>query len=56
VIEHLGQLDFLHAKENVVLLGPPDLGSHCTSSLIRWSIGPARRREPRSEGLCGVPW
>jgi DNA replication protein DnaC len=23
VIEHLGQLDFLHAKENVVLLGPP---------------------------------
>src|SRR5947208_576885 len=22
VIEHLGQLDFLHAKENVVLLGP----------------------------------
>jgi DNA replication protein DnaC len=29
VIEHLGQLDFLHAKENVVLLGPPDPGSHC---------------------------
>ena len=56
VIEHLGQLDFLHARENVVVLGPPDLGSHCTSSLIRWSIGPARRREPRSEGLCGVPW
>ncbi len=23
VVEHLGQLDFLHAKENVVLLGPP---------------------------------
>src|SRR5205809_6952782 len=23
VIEHLGQLDFLHARENVVLLGPP---------------------------------
>jgi DNA replication protein DnaC len=23
VIEHLGLLDFLHAKENVVLLGPP---------------------------------
>ena len=22
VIEHLGQLDFLHAKENVILLGP----------------------------------
>ena len=29
VIEHLGQLDFLHARDNVVLLGPPDPGSHC---------------------------
>ena len=35
VIEHLGQLDFLHARENVVLLGPPGLGSHCTSTLTR---------------------
>jgi DNA replication protein DnaC len=26
VIEHLGQLDFLHAKENVMLLGPPGTG------------------------------
>src|SRR5438445_4518806 len=26
VIEHLGQLDFLHAKENVVPLGPPGTG------------------------------
>ena len=26
VIEHLGQLDFLHAKEIVVLLGPPGTG------------------------------
>src|SRR5437879_8297539 len=26
VIEHLGQLDFLHAKENVVLLAPPGTG------------------------------
>ena len=25
-ILHLGQLDFLHAKENVVLLGPPGTG------------------------------
>jgi DNA replication protein DnaC len=23
VIEHLGQLDFLHAKQNVIPLGPP---------------------------------
>src|SRR5437764_14187056 len=28
-IEHLGQLDFLHAKMNVILFGPPDQGSHC---------------------------
>jgi DNA replication protein DnaC len=26
VIEHLGQLDFVHAKENVILLGPPGTG------------------------------
>ena len=26
VIEHLGQLDFLHGKDNVVLLGPPGTG------------------------------
>ena len=26
IIEHLGQLDFLHAKENVILLGPPGTG------------------------------
>ena len=26
VIEHLGQLDFLHARENIVLLGPPGTG------------------------------
>ena len=32
VVEHLGQLDFLHARENVILLGPPDLVSHCTSA------------------------
>jgi DNA replication protein DnaC len=26
VVEHLGQLDFLHAKQNVILLGPPGTG------------------------------
>jgi DNA replication protein DnaC len=26
VVEHLGQLDFCHARENVVLLGPPGTG------------------------------
>src|SRR5215212_3829381 len=27
---HLGQLDFLAGRENLVLLGPPDPGSQCT--------------------------
>jgi DNA replication protein DnaC len=26
VVEHLGQLDFLHARQNVILLGPPGTG------------------------------
>ena len=30
LIQHLGQLDFLHGRENVVLLGPPGRGSQCT--------------------------
>ena len=30
VIQHLGQLDFLAGKENIVLLGPPGTGkTHC---------------------------
>ena len=34
VIEHLGQLDFLHAKENVILLGPPGTGkTHIATAL-----------------------
>src|ERR1700678_123079 len=34
VIEHLGQLDFLHGKENVILLGPPSTGkTHLATAL-----------------------
>jgi DNA replication protein DnaC len=34
VIEHLGQLDFLHTRENVILLGPPGTGkSHLAIAL-----------------------
>ena len=29
LVLHLGQLDFLTAKDNVVLLGPPGPPSHC---------------------------
>jgi hypothetical protein len=40
VIEHLEQLDFLHARENVILLGPPDPWSHCPPHDRHWSNGP----------------
>src|SRR5579862_2081961 len=34
VVEHLRQLDFLHGKENVVLLGPPGTGkTHIATAL-----------------------
>ena len=34
LIQHLGQLDFLHGRENVVLLGPPGTGkSHLSIAL-----------------------
>src|SRR5947209_10232236 len=51
VIEHLGQLDFLHAKENVILLGPPGRVSHCFLSITLGQTVQALRGEPRSEGL-----
>jgi DNA replication protein DnaC len=39
VVEHLGQLDFLHGKDNVIMLGPPGTGkTHCESPK-RWSGG-----------------
>ena len=41
VIEHLGQLDFLHAKDCIVALGPPDPGSYCPPRCRHWSNSPA---------------
>jgi hypothetical protein len=41
VIEHLGQLDFLHGKENVVLLGPSDPVSHCPVRIRHCANSPA---------------
>ncbi len=41
VIEHLGQLDFLHGRENVVMLGPPGPGSHCPPRLGHYANSPA---------------
>jgi DNA replication protein DnaC len=52
---HLAQLDFLHARENVVLLGPPDPGSHCPPPFrIAQAVQP-RRRKRRCEAPSGVP-
>src|SRR5437763_15092826 len=44
IVEHLGQLDFLHAKENVILLGPPGTGkTHLAIALgIRASLAGQR--------------
>jgi DNA replication protein DnaC len=42
VVEHLGQLDFLHARDNVILLGPPGTGkTHCETP---WSSRLERQR------------
>ena len=43
VIEHLGQLDFLHAKDNVILLGPPGTGKTHLSIALG---GPCVSRRP----------
>jgi DNA replication protein DnaC len=41
VIEHLGQLDFLHERSNLVALGPPDLVSHCFPFDHGWANSPS---------------
>jgi DNA replication protein DnaC len=55
VVEHLGQLDFLHARENVILLGPPGPGSHCLLRLTGGQTVQRRRRGRRCAGLGGGP-
>ena len=41
VVEHLGQLDFLHGRDNVLLLGPPGPPSHCPPQLRGCANSPA---------------
>jgi len=52
---HLGQLDFVAGKENIVLLGPPDRGSRCFLSIMVDQRVQGRRRELRCEGRFGGP-
>jgi DNA replication protein DnaC len=52
---HLGQLDFLAGRENVVLLGPPDPGSHCSFRLTGGQAVQPGRRKRRCGALCGGP-
>jgi DNA replication protein DnaC len=37
VVEHLGQLDFLHARDNVVLLGPARHRQNASASRCRYA-------------------
>jgi DNA replication protein DnaC len=56
VVEHLGQLDFLHAKENVVLLGPPGTGkTHLAIAIAIRACPPASgsRSRPLPSGSPG---
>jgi DNA replication protein DnaC len=52
---HLGQLDFLAGRENVVLLGPPGPGSHCAPRLSGGQTVQGRCRERRCAGPFGGP-
>jgi len=55
LVLHLGQLDFLTAKDNVVLLGPPGPGSHCAPRISELQTHQAPAAKPRSEALSTVP-
>ena len=56
VIEHLGQLDFLHAKENVILLGPPGTGKTHIATALRDPRVPRRTtRAVRDRDPMGRP-
>ena len=40
LIEELATLRFVHEKANVLLVGPPDSGSHCPPRCRHWSNSP----------------
>jgi DNA replication protein DnaC len=56
IVEHLGQLDFVHGRQNVILLGPPGTGkTHLATALgVRraWQDSVCSSR-PRPHGSQG---
>ena len=55
LVLHLGQLDFLTAKDNVLLLGPPGPGSHCPPRLAHCANSPASEPETSIRKPLRVP-
>ncbi len=51
LVNELATLRFVEEKANLLLIGPPDLVSHCFHSITLGQTVQALRREPRSEGL-----
>ncbi|MFZ0973717.1 MAG: ATP-binding protein [Solirubrobacteraceae bacterium] len=51
LVEDLATLRFVEDKANVLLIGPPDLVSHCFLSITLGQTVQALRGEPRFEGL-----
>jgi DNA replication protein DnaC len=56
LVLHLGQLDFLTAKDNVVLLGPPGPGSHCPPQLRGCANSPASCGKTSIRSPFRRPW
>jgi DNA replication protein DnaC len=51
MVNELATLRFVEEKANLLLIGPPDLVSHCFLSITLGQTAQALRGEPRSEGL-----
>ena len=55
VIEHLGQLDFLHARENVILLGPPCDRCRARAVHVATKRAPSSSTPATTVGRIGSP-
>jgi DNA replication protein DnaC len=55
LVEDLATLRFVEEKANVLMIGPPDLGSRCFLSIMVEQRVQARPRGPRCAGRFGGP-